>query len=187
MAFKGYTIDQSFAEDAGGGRPHLTEGYYLFEHNGITPSPEDLPDDKQSFWRYSLRIVEGPSNVGRTFPHRGYFGEKQFSHARVLFPVDAELAGKLAGRAVTTYAQHVDLASRVAQKVKGRRFGALVADGQPYQGRAQSELTESFDEAEFRKRVEMAGSVVTTGGANGSSGNRSENVAASADDIFNNI
>ena len=159
MSFKTFTFDESIEKTGGAGRPYCTEGYYLFEVVSVTPSKEDLADDKWPYWAWSLRIAEGPSNVGRSWTDFGTMEpEKQSSNGRKFTALGMpEVATKLKSREVKSYDDFVKVTKAINAKVAGQRFGALVADGRPYNGRNTSDIQEHLTEEEYRERVKLLG------------------------------
>lgn len=187
MAFRGFTIDDSF-EASQGARPLLPQGDYLFEITGITPSREDY--EKEPYWRWNLKITKASTGVGvgRSFSHIGTWSpEKQFVNATILTRVGVD-PSQLKGRKLTDdYAAFKKFTDGVAAKTRGRRFGGLVADS-TYNGKPTSEIVEFFPESDYDERA--ASAVVAPSKApsspNGVSPSASavKTVDAVADDLF---
>lgn len=159
MGFKGYAFDDSVESTGGARKPYCTQGYYLSSAGNVAPSPEDIAEDKNDYFRWDLRLEEGPSNVGRIFPHYTTLAaDKQFGLGGMLVALGlGDLIAKLkAHKPVTTYAGHVGLAQILATKAKGRKVGLLIADGQPYRGNPSSDIQEIMTEEEYRERVKLA-------------------------------
>lgn len=150
MAFRPIKIDDSFLATEYG-RPYLGEGVFLFEVTGITPSKEDY--DGEPYWRWHCRIVDGPRAVGRSWTHITTFKEEAHFGLGRMFNALGLNGSKMHGLVIPTYQAFCQLAERVATAARGRRFGALVGDGAPRNGRPQSELLEIFSGDEYQARA----------------------------------
>lgn len=153
MPFKPYTIDDSFVARERATRPYCDPGNYLLEIIGMSPSLET--HDGEPYWRWNLRIVKGRSNVGRTYPQTGTLkAGAQFGTAQILAAVGIDPT-RFQNVSIDSYAKHVALGQKLLGAIKGKKFGAYIADGKPYEGRAQSEIFETFPEAEYEERAKL--------------------------------
>lgn len=155
--FKGFEFDDSFAPSTGGVR-HTAPGYYLLEVADLKPSAEDNADKDES-WRWVCRIIDGPENQGRTYNFFGTFKkDAQFTNASALNAIGGPaLVGQMrqVGR-IDTYQKFETLTRGVAVATKGKRFGALIGDGRPYNGQPTSDIQEYFPAAEYEARKASA-------------------------------
>lgn len=186
MGFKPFKIDDSI-NASGVLKPYCAQGLYRLKVTGIECSPLDLPEGKNDYWLWLFQITAGPSGVGRIFPQYGIWkAERQFGNGRILNTLGFD-AKSLAGRSIPDYATFQKIALAVAKKVEGKELGALIGDGEPYNGRPSSDILEflTLDDLKARGGPQAMGVSTPTGGRNGAVPAASATaVAEVADDLF---
>lgn len=149
--FQPIEFDESFAPGLGFGLRHTPAGVYLFEITGLKPSRED----EDAKWRWSLLIVDGPANAGATYSQTGTFKSgAQFTNSRTLTAIHGEnvIAGLKKMGGLRDHESFVKTTKALESQVRGKRFGGIVGDGEPYNGRPTSNINEYFYDTEFEER-----------------------------------
>ncbi len=166
MPFRSFAFDDSITNVEQGGI-HVPQGNYLLQIAGVRASAEDAQGATGYHW--TLRII-GPDNdpnIGRSLqmftavasndPSKD--GKTQFGLGRLLHVCGINPAA-LVGKQFPAYQDFVNLGNallaNLTQKSPSKgRFGALVGDN-VFNGRVNSQVVESYPEAEFQDRVRLA-------------------------------
>lgn len=156
MAFKPIVLGDNFEAFEGGGRPYLPESDYLFASVKIGPSKEDYDGDP--YWRWTFRIADGRSSVGRTWTEIMSFSEKSqtfvASTLKVLGIDPAKVKAQVSR--IDSYAAFERLTEQISTMCAGRKLGVLIGDDMPRNGKPQSKIMERYSEAEYAERKAQA-------------------------------
>ena len=149
MPFQPFTIPENFAQGGDIARDILVpDGDYLFEVEGVKPSPESV---ERGFFSYRLKLIDGPSQgLGKTYPHLGSFGEKSHWTHNLLLILGLN-AEQLSKKYVPNYDTFKNLAASIEKAIKGKKGVVSLAED-TYDGKTRSRAF-AFAKAEtFVKR-----------------------------------
>jgi hypothetical protein len=202
MPFEPFTFDESAAQTEPG-RPHVPEGYYLFEGVKIEPTAADYA--KTTGIYATVKFVAGPetspdSGIGREMRDYSALGGKKTSDGRgTQFGIGqllgafgmTDIAKKLPGMNIDSYAKLEALCRNLSALFAGKRACGLVADQPGTQGRAFSGIEEWLPASDWdtlkKARLSAVPAAPRPAAVNGASPAASvvaASVAAEVDDLF---
>lgn len=135
------SVDFSGAEvRRGGGGDIVPEGDYLMQITGVTLETKK-DDPSRHYLRWKTQVVEPKSLVGKTIYHNTSLVKENLWQLRT-FLVDVLGEDKVPQSSV-----NLPLAKIVAAKPK---FGATLADGEPYNNKVKSEIKATYNKSEWK-------------------------------------
>lgn len=159
MTFAPFAFDESVTQTEPG-RPHVPQGYYLLGKVKMEPTPEEYEKTTGVFTTF--RFKEGPSNApdagkGREIRDYTALGSgikngrgTQFGFGMLLGALGfANVAKKLVGQKINSYAEFKNLIEVIDQKVGEADVVALIADNVGTTGRPFSSIEEVLPASEW--------------------------------------